>query len=731
MDLLNRRLDWPFPLKITHDGIPLGNGLLGVLIWGGGRELRVTINRSDYWDHRAGKEFNDQATFQNTLRMLRSKDEEGLNKLFEHQYREDCHWAPTRLPMGRFDFIMEGEDSFQSGGLYLNRGEAQIDVTKGSLHALVIRKKPVLVMNAPENLAFRINPHPADAEDIKKFFAKCGYLEPKIFDEEGFCGWVQPRPDGEPVMCAAGLRAGREIFITSVYGRDEEEAKKSARRILEESAVMGFYALSGQNRRWWEDYWARTPQIRIPDYDLELLYTLGMYKLAGMAAPDSPPAGLQGPWVEDDRVTPWQGDYHFNINVQECYWPAYAGNHPEWLRALFEMLWTWLPTLRRNAQQFFGIDDGIMLFMATDDRGRRIYGGWLAVVDVASTAWMAQMMWQYYQYTLDETFLRDRAYPFLKGAMRVYEAMLEDDGTHYRLSMGVSPEFYFGDKWGSNASFQLANIHALCRGLLTAAETLKVNETDRKKWADIAKRLPLASMADVGQGEEIMIWDGQSLDQPHRHHSHLAGVYPFDIFEYSSNGPHQKLIENSMRRLTKMGMGTWSGWCLPWASILWSRMGQGQMACFCLEIFRQFFVRPGFSTTHDAVYPGLTIYDTRPDIMQLDGAMGAAAAVMEMLLHTKGGVLHVFPALAPNWSDVTFKNIRAEGAFLVDAVCEKGKTVRVEIRSEAGQLLKIANPFAQEKMTVQRTNRPAEILSGNLLKISTIKGETIILFPGE
>jgi alpha-L-fucosidase 2 len=727
MDILTRRLSWPFPLEVTHDAIPLGNGLLGTLLWGGGKELRITINRSDYWDHRAGKELNDRTTFQNTLRLLKAGDQEGLNKLFEYTYREDCHWAPTRLPMGRFDLVLE-EDSFQSGGLHLSRGEAQIDVSKGSVHAVVIRKNPVLSMNAPENLAFRIHPHPPDAEDIKKFFAKCGYPAPKIFQEDQFSGWVQPRPDGEPVMCAACLRAGRDIFLTSVYGRDEEEAIHAARKILEESAVLGFQNLRRQTREWWEKYWAKTPRIQIPDGDLKLLYTLGMYKLAGMAAPDSPPAGLQGPWVEDDRVTPWQGDFHFNINVQECYWPAYAGNHPEWLRPLFEMLWSWLPVLRENAKKFLGIDDGIMLFMATDDRGQREYADWLALVDSGSTAWMAQMMWQYYQYTLDEPFLRDRAYPFMKGAMRVYEAMLEDDGTHYHLPMGVSPEFYFGARWGRDASFQLANIHALCRGLLAAAATLKIDEKDRTRWADIAGRLPRASTADVGHGEEILIWDNQPLDQSHRHHSHLAGIFPFDIFDYGPDGPHKTLIENSMHRLTRMGMGTWSGWCLPWASILWSRMGRGQMARFCLEIFRQFFVRPGFATTHDAIFPGLTIYDDRRDLMQLDGAMGAATAVMEMLLHTQNGTLYIFPAPAPDWSDIAFKNIRAEGAFLVDAVREKGKTVRVEIRSEAGQALKIANPFAPHNGIVKRENKPVENWSG-LLEIPTIKGESITLIP--
>jgi len=88
-----------------------------------------------------------------------------------------------------------------------------------------------------------------------------------------------------------------------------------------------------------------------------------------MADADALPAGLQGPWIEEYRMPPWAGDYHFNVNVQECYWPACGGNHPELLRPLFEMVWSWLPRLQRNARLFLGIDDGLLVPHATDDLG--------------------------------------------------------------------------------------------------------------------------------------------------------------------------------------------------------------------------------------------------------------------------------------------------------------------------------------------------------------------------
>lgn len=730
MDRSFGRLEFPFPTPAVHDGAPLGNGLLGVLLGGDGGEVRAVLHRADCWDHRAGKQLGDGVTFAAAFPLMKAHDETGLEALFRHEYGPDEPRAPNRLPVGRFLIRAAHGAPFRSASLDMEAGETEVRGAGIAVRAFVARGTPLCALRVDGNASFTVEPRPADAPDIGRFFRDNGYPPAVSFLEGDFCGWTQERPDAEPALCAACLRRGREVFLACVYGADIREAKANARAVLDGASKTGFAALADANGRWWKEYWSAVPRIDVPDGDLTLLYRLGMYKLGGMTAPDAVPAGLQGPWIEDDRVPPWQGDYHFNINVQECYWPAYAGNRLEWLRPLFEMLWSWRPTLRENAKRFLGIEDGLLLFMATDDRCQRIYDGWLAVLDFSCAAWMAQMMWRYYRFTMDDGFLRDRAYPFMKGAMRVYEALLLDDGTAWHLPMGVSAEFYFGARWGRDASFQLAVIHALARGLAEASGILEVDAADRARWADIDARLPLACTADVGLGEEILIWEGQPLDQSHRHHSHLAGIFPFDILAHGADGPQGKLVSNSMKRLTRMGMGAWTGWCLPWASILWSRMGQGHMARFCLDIVRRFFMRPGYAGTHDAVHPGFTVYDTRPTIMQLDGTLGAAAAVMEMLLQTRGGVLHVFPAPAPEWPEASFRGIRAEGAFLVDGVWNAGRTVRVEVTSVAGCALKLADPFGSGRVRVRREDGSSKALHGAVLEIPTGKGERIVLTDG-
>jgi alpha-L-fucosidase 2 len=558
----------------------------------------------------------------------------------------------------------------------------------------------------------------------------------QAFDLGEFGGWAQECP-GEPAMCAAWLRhdanGGLLLFITSVYGEDPAAARRQALQTLEAIRSEGYTPATVRTFSWWRKWWAQAAAVHLPDPTLELLYYLGIYKLGGLSVPGGPAATLQGPWIEEHRMPPWSGDYHFNVNVEECYWPCFAANHPEALEPLVRMLETWQPKLRENARLFTGVFDGLQLPHSTDDRGTPMSGFWTGFVDHGSTGWTGQLLWLHYRYTLDREFLRRTAYPFLKGAMRVYEAMLEDDGVEYSLPVSVSPEYGGSaiEAWGRNASFQLAVIHFLCRALYVASEELGVDSRQRDLWADIDARLPAGAVHDpAGDAAELLLWEGQPLLESHRHHSHLASVYPFDVLEYQTFEPHRRLVRNSMRRLTRVGAGLWTGWCVPWAAILHARLENGDMAALLLETFRRVFMGPGYASTHDALVGGLTALDTRPDIMQVEAAEGAAAAVLEMLLHTSGGVLRVFPAVPRAWREARFEGIRAEGAFLVSAGREGGRTRHVEIRSEAGARLRLLNPWEGATALIRSDRRPAFRTGSRLLELETEAGEVLEITAG-
>jgi len=730
---LQQRLEWEFPAPHTHYGIPLGNGLFGALIWGEDNEIRITINRQDYWDHRGGMDFRPEATYANLKRWLQAGDEESLRRAFEDTHiDEHTPLRPTRLPMGRIDVQLAEPFRIATGGLDMTRGMAQIEFAPGGvLHAVIRRGQPVLALSV-RGVAAEIIPRPVYHEEVLQHYRQYGFPPAQTFSEGDFCGWIQECP-GEPTMCVGCLSINssrkRDVFVCSVYGPTPEQARLSAWELVQEMAQHGYERIAQEEAIFWHQYWEHGAQICLPDTERELLYYLGMYKLAGVSWPGGTAATLQGPWIEEYRLPPWSGDYHFNINVQECYWPAFSGNQLAALQPLVEMIQSWLPKLRAYARAFVGIEDGLQLPHAVDDRCRCMGGFWTGSIDHGSTAWIGQIFWQLYRYTMDEKFLQEVAYPFLKGAMRVYEEMLTEEAGHYVLPVSVSPE-YGGSEitaWGRNASFQLACIHFLCRALIQASLQLDVDADKRRKWEDIAARLPLAATDPMGQ--QIWLWEGQPLAESHRHHSHLAGLYPFDIFDFN-NPQHKALLQNSLNHLTFLGMGLWSGWSFPWASILFARQGNGEMADLILGLFRRLFLNQGYASTHDAIFPGFTIFSGRPHIMQIEAALGAAAAVLEMLCHTRQGVLHIFPAVPRHWKEASFKHIRIEGAFLVSAQREERRTVKIEIYSEKGGELRLANPW--QSATILRQETTQKILTQEaIIRLQTEAGEKIILQPAD
>ncbi|MHB0858588.1 MAG: glycosyl hydrolase family 95 catalytic domain-containing protein [Anaerolineae bacterium] len=737
-------LSWRFPANSTHDGIPLGNGLFGALLWGAGRDLRITINRADYWDHRGGVRFGPEATYANLRRWLEAGDEESLRRVFEGrgQERPGQPARPSRLPMGRVDLVLEA-GSLARGALVLAQGMARVALDGPAptvVETLVPRGRALLVARvsglAAEGL--RAVSVPPDAAPVLEYWQRYGISAPSVEDRGDEGGWVQALPS-DPALGVAWriVRTARgtlELFVSAEYGDSTAEAGARAQEKVAEAARQGYEALAGEEAAWWGRYWSGCPHVALPDAGLQEAYELGMYKLAGISMPGTPAATLQGPWVEEYRLPPWSSDYHFNINVQECYWPAYAGNQLRSLEPLWEMVRAWLPTLHENARQFLGIDDGLMLNHAVDDRCTGMGGFWTGAVDHGSTAWVGHMMWQYYLYTLNEGFLREVAYPFLAGAMRAYETMLErtPEGG-YALPVSVSPEYGGADMgaWGRNASFQLAIVHFLCRALARAAEILHLEDDRLPRWQAIDRGLPIGSVGGEGDARELQLWDGQPLAHSHRHHSHLAGVYPFDVLDPRHDADHGTLMRNSLRTWVRMGMGEWTGWCLPWAAILQARVRNGERAVLLLEEQRRAFFTQGRASTHDAVIAGLTVFDRQPDVMQIEAAMGAAAAVLELLAHTAGGVLVVFPAIPQAWEEVRFEGVRTEGAFLVSAAREAGRTIWVRVLSSQASRLCIENPFPGRGCAVRSTRRPGWTVGGEaeLIETATELGEVIHLIP--
>ncbi|MEO6906518.1 MAG: glycoside hydrolase family 95-like protein, partial [Abditibacteriaceae bacterium] len=453
--------------------------------------------------------------------------------------------------------------------------------------------------------------------------------------------------------------------------------------------------------KFWKKYWNDTPRVSLPDADLQKFWELALYKQAGMTPPDGVAAGLQGAWMEEYQLPPWSNDYHFNINVQLIYYPALMTNRASHFAPLWQMVKEWLPTLQESGKHFFENEKAMMLPHATDDHCGVLGGFWTGMIDHGCIAWVAQMAWLNYRYTLDEGVLRDIAWPLMNGAFEGYWSMKEDRDGKFSLPITVSPEYRGAEMnaWGRDASFQLAAWHALSQMLPQAARVL--GEPLDARWQEVEAKLPPYSVHD----ESIALWDGLILEESHRHHSHLAGIWPFCSYE-PLTAEHLPIVARSIAHWNKNGAGMWTGWCLPWASILCSRLELPDAAVAWLKWLDN-FTNAGYGTRHNADFSGVAVMDTgqlarraaglpehENEVMQMDATMGFLIAVCELLVQNRKdengqSIIHVLPRLPRRWRHLSFDGIAVEGAFLLGATVENAHLREVRVTSNKGGMLRL------------------------------------------
>jgi alpha-L-fucosidase 2 len=751
-------LRWEFPLLRPHAGMLLGNGVQGLLVWGREGQLNITIGRAGFWDRRGGNAFSTRTTFQDVRRMLEAKDETGLKKAFEVADKADKGLNhPQQLGGGRLELTLPAGWLFRYGDLNTSTGTMVLTVQNpaGQTHQLSLSQavgEEIAWIKLPRALRGLVKAQlvPAFAAPaVGPILAAAGIAAPQTGILPGTAinaplhFFTQTLPQDAPLSVAFRVEKGL-ILLGSALG----DADRNVKILQEKMTAARVAELAKGAALWWQQYWATVPAIALPDPTLQEIVTYGLYKQACCTPPQGLPCALQGPFMEDYQLPPWSNDFHFNINIQMIYQPALATNRLDHLKPMWAMMLDWMPQLRQNGEQFFGRPGALMLPHAVDDRCQVVGTFWTGTIDHACMAWMAHLAWQHFLYSQDETVLTNIAYPLLEGAFEGYWAMLEPvpdgrGGKRLSLPVSVSPEYGGAamSAWGSDASFQLAALHAIAADLPKAAARLK--KTADPRWAEVTARVPPYTLVNERRYEadgwfnfmlrqpHIALWEGKDLNESHRHHSHLAAIYPFCTID-PLDAAHQKVVETSVRHWTHLGMGAWSGWCIPWASTIHSRVGNTEAAVSLLHYWRQNFVNEGRGTLHNANAPGLSaiaspVYakatpEKRNDeIMQLDAGFGALTAVLELLVQNRADGIHVFPNLHHAWRQASFQNIRTEGAFLVSARVENGRMASITVNSTAGGRLRLVHNLGE----TFRVN--GKLQTGLRFEKDCTPGETITL----
>ena len=427
----------------------------------------------------------------------------------------------------------------------------------------------------------------------------------------------------------------------------------------------------------------------------QLYFQYGRYLLISSSRTKGVPANLQGLWAPALR-SPWRGNYTININLEENYWPTEVANLSELVAPVDGLVEGMAVTGRHNAQHFYGIDKGWCAGHNTD--------AWAMTNPVGTGnespqwsnwamggAWLVETLWDHYDYTRDTEYLRNTAYPLMKGAADFLLAWLipnPHNPNELITAPCTSPEAdYITDKGYRGSSFyggtaDLAIIRELFKNTIKGAKALGIDNDYQQQLQSALNRL---RPYHIGKRGNLMEWyhDWEDQDWHHRHQSHLLGLYPFHQISVNKT---PELAAAATKTLEIKGDNS-TGWSTGWRINLWARLHRADKA---YQIYRKLltYVSPEVykdSKHHSGgTYPNL--FDAHPPF-QIDGNFGGTAGVCEMLMQCDGETMHLLPALPKEWPAGEIKGIKARGNYEINLVWNNGKVSKASITSKnAGNL---------------------------------------------
>ncbi len=711
------------PAEKWTEALPMGNGRLGAMVFGGTERERIQFNEETLWTG-GPHDYSHQGAYRylDTLRQLlfdgRQKEAE---ELAMREFMSVPLGQKSYQPFGDLELYFPGHNGFTGYSRKLDLQKAIHTVTYRVGDVLYTREYFAthpgevvavrLTSGRKNRLSFELglsSPHAeksvtAEGHRLKlEVQVKDGALRGVALAEVVTDGKMEIRGNR---LCVSG--AGSAVILISAatnyvnYRDVSGDPGAIALRHLEKALSSGYRRLLADHitdyRRLFDRFavgFGENENTGLPtnqriigfskearDPQLPALYIqYGRYLLIASSRKGTRPANLQGIW-NDQLRPPWDSKWTVNINTEMNYWPAEVTGLSECHEPLFGLVEECAETGKVTAREHYNAPGWVLHHNTDAWRGtapinHSDHGIW-----VTGGAWLSLHLWEHFLFTQDRRFLADRAYPVMRGAAEFFTRFLVRDPRTGKLisTPSNSPE-NGGLVAGPAMDHQI--IRALFRACIEASALLNI---DTAFAETLRKMLPEIATDQIGRHGQLQEWI-QDIDDPHnkhRHVSHLWAVYPGSEINWKETPELMKAAHQSL--IYRGDEGT--GWSLAWKINFWARFLDGNHAWEMIKmVFRPVQIDKEVYTGGGGSYANL--FDAHPPF-QIDGNFGATAGIIEMLVQSHLGEIHILPALPDALPNGYIKGVRARGGFILDFEWESGKLQKLKVRSTAGQHCKI------------------------------------------
>jgi alpha-L-fucosidase 2 len=709
--------------KRWDEGIPLGNGWLGALIWQKENKIRMSLDRVDLWDDRPMPEI-DKLRFKWVVEKVKLNQYDSVQKIGDEPYEK--YPAPTKIPGAALEVDLYKIGKVKKVSLDISNGLSIVEFENGVKFNNYIHATRQVGYFGFENINEDIIPeliipnyNPGNNAKTSNSVSgqsleRLGYEKGTVKKGIDYIIYHQPtwKNNYYEVLVKWYHFPGKRIVGEWTITNNQPASLPALNVLLKEPTGWPSHI------DWWNDYWKRS-SVSIPDPILERQYYLDMYKFGCVARSNTPPISLQAIWTADDgKLPPWKGDFHHDLNTELSYWPGYSGNHLDLTEGFTNWLWKVKDENKKWTKEYFEMD-GLNVPGVTTISGKPM-GGWIQYsMSPTTSAWLAQHFYWQAKYSMNKEMAK-KAEIYVVNVVDFLETFLRRNRTDTSfIPLSSTPEY---NDNSIKAWFKETTNYdrALMRSLEREWQNLSWMVHARHSHATNLPTVPFSIDFDINE-TGLTIAPGQNLEHSHRHQNHLHAIHPMGLLNVEDSS-ERVIIENSLRHIERLGARQWVGYSFAWIASIYARAQNGDSAVANLRKFATNFVSSNsFHLNGDQKGGQYADATYRP--FTLEGNFAFGQGIHEMLLQSHKEFIEVFPAIPKEWKNVSFKTLRAEGAFLISAKKENGVAMEVKITSEVGGMLRIKLPFKTWINTgIDRSE--IKVVNG-IAEMKTTKGKTI------